>query len=100
MCRGRPRALRKDKSSWLPGEPTGIDLGSPDLEASATLYCALFGWTTTDGRPEFRRPQGAALGTWQCGEHTGAQVVDEEGASTWKLSTREQAASCRRQLVG
>jgi predicted enzyme related to lactoylglutathione lyase len=149
-----------DKSDYQPGEPTWIDLGSPDTDASVEFYSALFGWTATEGRPEFggyrnflkdgktvaglmplmspqqppvwscyirtddadktdalvqeaggvvysppmqvgplgrmavyADPSGAAFGTWQAGEHTGAQVVHEESAFTWtELATRDQAA--------
>ena len=149
-----------DKSTYLPGEPTWIDLGSPDLDTSVAFYGSLFGWTATDGTPEFggyrnflsggktvaglmplmspqqppvwscyvcvadsdktdalvqeaggivyappmdvgplgrmavyADPSGAAFGTWQPGQHTGAQVVHEEGTFTWtELATRDQAA--------
>jgi predicted enzyme related to lactoylglutathione lyase len=40
-------------SSYDPGDPTWIDLGSPDTDASATFYGSLFGWTATEGRAEF-----------------------------------------------
>ncbi|MBK5306613.1 MAG: VOC family protein [Frankiaceae bacterium] len=42
-----------DKTSYLPGEPLWIDLGSPDLDRSVAFYGALFGWTATEGTPEF-----------------------------------------------
>ncbi|MDX6198376.1 MAG: uncharacterized protein QOJ79_1527 [Actinomycetota bacterium] len=150
-----------DKTRYQPGEPTWIDLGSPDTDASAAFYGALFGWTATEGRPEFggyrnflkdgktvaglmplmqegqppvwscyvstddadkstalvadnggtvhappmdvgalgrmaiyTDPAGAFFGVWQPAEHTGAQVVDEEGTFTWtELSTRNQASA-------
>jgi len=149
-----------DKSSYSPGEPTWIDLGSPDPDASVAFYSALFGWTATEGTPEFggyrnflrdgktvaglmplmspeqppvwssyisvadcdktdalvqeaggmvyappmdvgplgrmavyADPSGAAFGTWQPRQHTGAQLVSEEGTFAWtELSTRDQAA--------
>lgn len=42
-----------DKTSYLPGEPSWIDLGSPDTDRSAAFYGGLLGWTATEGRPEF-----------------------------------------------
>jgi hypothetical protein len=149
-----------DKSSYDHGEPTWLDLGSPDTDASAAFYGNLFGWTATEGRAEFggyrnflkdgktvaglmplmseqqppvwttyirvddaektntvlaenggtviappmdvdvlgrmaiyADPSGAVFGTWQAGQHTGAQLVHEEGTFEWaELSTRDQAA--------
>jgi hypothetical protein len=42
-----------NKDSYQPGEPTWIDLGSPDTDASVAFYGALFGWDATEGREEF-----------------------------------------------
>jgi len=42
-----------DKSSYDPGEPTWIDLGTPDMDRSIAFYGALFGWTAEVGPPEF-----------------------------------------------
>lgn len=33
-----------EKDSYAPGTPSWVDLGSPDPEASAAFYSALFGW--------------------------------------------------------
>ncbi|MCW2544018.1 MAG: 27 kDa antigen Cfp30B, partial [Frankiales bacterium] len=41
------------KSSYLPGEPTWIDLGTPDMDKTAAFYEALFGWTFGGGAEEF-----------------------------------------------
>jgi predicted enzyme related to lactoylglutathione lyase len=42
----------------------------------------------------FADPTGAAFGVWQPGQHTGAELVGEEGTFTWtELSTRDQAAA-------
>jgi predicted enzyme related to lactoylglutathione lyase len=38
-----------DKTSYLPGEPNWIDLGTPDLDASLAFYTSLFGWTVERG---------------------------------------------------
>lgn len=42
-----------DKTSYSPGEPIWVDLGSPDLAASRTFYGSLFGWTAEEGNPDF-----------------------------------------------
>jgi predicted enzyme related to lactoylglutathione lyase len=41
-----------DRTSYLPGTPSYVDLGSPDMAASATFYGGLFGWTTRDLGPD------------------------------------------------
>jgi predicted enzyme related to lactoylglutathione lyase len=39
-------------------------------------------------------PNGAAIGMWQAGEHTGAQLVNEHGALTWnEVYARDTAAT-------
>jgi predicted enzyme related to lactoylglutathione lyase len=42
-----------NKTSYLPGEPIWIDLGTPDLDASIAFYGSLFGWTAEKGPEEF-----------------------------------------------
>jgi predicted enzyme related to lactoylglutathione lyase len=42
-----------DKSSYQHGEPTWIDLGTPDMDRSRAFYGELFGWTAPPGREEF-----------------------------------------------
>ncbi|MCU1589103.1 MAG: Glyoxalase/bleomycin resistance protein/dioxygenase [Frankiales bacterium] len=42
-----------NKTSYLPGEPIWIDLGTPDLDASIAFYSGLFGWTAEKGPAEF-----------------------------------------------
>jgi len=37
------------KTSYLPGEPTWIDLGTTDLDAAVGFYTSLFGWTCERG---------------------------------------------------
>lgn len=41
-----------EKTSYLPGEPTWIDLGTSDLDAAETFYTSLFGWTCERGGEE------------------------------------------------
>jgi predicted enzyme related to lactoylglutathione lyase len=39
------------RTSYAPGTPSWIDLSSPDVDASAAFYGALFGWTFTPAEP-------------------------------------------------
>ena len=42
-----------ERTSYAPGTPSWVDLGSPDPQAAATFYGGLFGWTAEmDPRPE------------------------------------------------
>jgi predicted enzyme related to lactoylglutathione lyase len=42
-----------ERTSYLPGTPSWVDLGSPDTAASAAFYGSLLGWTAEfDERPE------------------------------------------------
>jgi uncharacterized protein len=146
------------KTSYAPGEPTWVDLGTSDVEAAIAFYGGLFGWTCERGGEEFggystflkdgkrvgglmplMSPQqpvawsayvstddadksaelvqsaggtviappmdvadlgrmavfldshGAAIGVWQPGLHTGAELVQEEGVLSWiELASRDQ----------
>ncbi|GAA3104335.1 VOC family protein [Streptosporangium carneum] len=39
-------------TDYVPGAPNWIDLGSPDVEASAAFYGSLFGWSFQSAGPE------------------------------------------------
>lgn len=41
------------KTSYSPGEPIWVDLGTPDPDASRAFYGALFGWTAPPGDEAF-----------------------------------------------
>ncbi|MGZ6791991.1 MAG: VOC family protein [Mycobacteriales bacterium] len=41
------------KTSYQPGEPIWVDLGTPDLEATVAFYGGLFGWGCERGPAEF-----------------------------------------------
>ena len=41
------------KTSYLPGEPIWVGLGSPDMDATIAFYGSLFGWTAEPGLEEF-----------------------------------------------
>ncbi len=38
-----------EMTSYEPGTPSWVDLGSPDIESSVTFYEALFGWSIPEG---------------------------------------------------
>ena len=46
-------------SSYEPGTPSWVDLGTPDLEASVSFYESLFGWSIPEG-PTPSRPAATA----------------------------------------
>ncbi len=41
-----------EKSSYLAGTPSWVDIGVPDMEAAVAFYGGLFGWTFTEGAEE------------------------------------------------
>jgi predicted enzyme related to lactoylglutathione lyase len=41
------------KTSYNPGEPIWVDLGTPDLDATIAFYGSLLGWTAEKGPAEF-----------------------------------------------
>jgi predicted enzyme related to lactoylglutathione lyase len=41
-----------EKTSYAPGTPSWIDLGTPDLAGATAFYSALFGWEIVDQGPE------------------------------------------------
>lgn len=41
-----------ERSSYTPGTPSFVDLGSPDPDAAAAFYGALFGWAVDDLGPD------------------------------------------------
>ena len=42
-----------EKTSYQPGEPIWVDLGTPNVDASIAFYGSLFGWSAEPGNPEF-----------------------------------------------
>lgn len=42
-----------EKTDYAPGEPTWIDVATPDMAATASFYGALLGWELVEGRAEF-----------------------------------------------
>ncbi len=70
-------------TSYVPGAPVWIDLGSPDIEAATAFYGALFGW-------EFQSagPGAGGYGMFTLNGKTVAAIgpLTEEGASSaWTL---------------
>lgn len=41
-----------ERDSYAAGTPSWIDLGSPDIEASASFYSTLFGWEVAEAHPD------------------------------------------------
>lgn len=41
-----------EKSSYLAGTPSWVDIGVPDMDAAVAFYGGLFGWTFTEGAEE------------------------------------------------
>lgn len=41
-----------DHTSYQPGEPIWVDLGTPDMDASIAFYGGLFGWTIGESQGE------------------------------------------------
>ena len=41
-----------ERDGYAPGTPSWVDLGSPDIDASAAFYSALLGWEVQEARPE------------------------------------------------
>jgi uncharacterized protein len=38
-----------ERTSYVPGTPSWVDLGTPDIEGAATFYGNLFGWSVEEG---------------------------------------------------
>ncbi len=38
-----------ERTSYAPGTPSWVDLGTPDIEAAANFYSSLFGWSVEEG---------------------------------------------------
>ena len=58
-----------ERTSYAPGVPCWVDLGSPDLEAAVSFYSGLFGWEA----PEL--PNSAAMGGYRRAKKDGTDVA-------------------------
>jgi predicted enzyme related to lactoylglutathione lyase len=58
-----------ERASYTPGTPSWVELGTPDIEATATFYGALFGWEI----PEL--PNSAELGGYRRAKKDGKDVA-------------------------
>jgi len=70
-----------ERTSYTPGTPCWVDLSTPDVEAAATFYGALFGWEV----PEL--PNSAEMGGYRRAKKNGKDVAGvmplmEEGQPT------------------
>jgi len=53
VAANRSENLMAERTSYAPGTPSWVDLGSPDPTAAAAFYGGVFGWTAEmDPRPE------------------------------------------------
>ena len=41
-----------EMTSYEPGVPSWVDLGTPDIEKAAAFYAGLFGWNSPEGPEE------------------------------------------------
>jgi predicted enzyme related to lactoylglutathione lyase len=41
--------MMSERTSYVPGTPCWVDLGTPDIEAAAAFYGGLFGWSVPEG---------------------------------------------------
>jgi predicted enzyme related to lactoylglutathione lyase len=58
-----------ERTSYTPGTPCWVELGTPDIEASATFYGAVFGWEI----PEL--PNSAELGGYRRAKKGGKDIA-------------------------
>ena len=58
-----------ERTSYTPGTPCWVDLGTPDVDAAARFYGELFGWET----PE--RPDSAEMGGYRRSQSNGRDVA-------------------------
>lgn len=88
------------------GQPPAwtVYLSTDDADATTEAVTAAGGTTVAPpmdvgdlGRMAvFTDPTGAFFGVWQAGQHTGSQLVQEEGAPTWAdVTTRDTGAAGR-----
>ncbi|GAA4514223.1 MULTISPECIES: VOC family protein [Nonomuraea] len=67
-------------TEFLPGSPCWVDVGSPDIEATAGFYSDLFGWRF--------QPAMEGYGFWQADGKTVAaagSVMEEGAAASWMV---------------
>ena len=58
-----------ERTSYAPGTPSWVELGTPDIEATETFYAELFGWEI----PE--QPNSAQLGGYRRAKKNGKDVA-------------------------
>jgi predicted enzyme related to lactoylglutathione lyase len=58
-----------ERTSYAPGTPSWVDLGTPDVDAAATFYSAVLGWEV----PEL--PNSAEMGGYRRAKKDGADVA-------------------------
>lgn len=88
-----------ERSSYLPGTPNWIDLGSPDPAASAVFYGALFGWESIDLGPD---AGGYRMCTLKGRDVAGLGPQQAPGPPYWTVyvATADVAATTERVVAG
>ncbi|MGF1429772.1 VOC family protein [Kitasatospora sp. LaBMicrA B282] len=84
-------------TSYSPGTPNWLDLGSPDTDAAQAFYCALFGWTFASAGPD-----AGGYGFFRQAGRTVAAIgpLTEQGASSaWTLYFQTEDADQTAELV-
>jgi predicted enzyme related to lactoylglutathione lyase len=70
------------RTEHTPGTPSWIDLGSPDPDAAAEFYAALFGWDVPAGSPEMG---GYRIATIRGKSVAGIGPQPQPGPSSWSV---------------
>lgn len=84
-------------TSYVPGAPIWIDLGTPDIEAASAFYGSLFGWAFLSAGPD-----AGGYGMFTLGEKTVAAIGplgEEGGPSAWTLYFRSNDADATAKAV-
>ncbi len=72
-----------ERTSYAPGTPSWVDLGTPDTEAASAFYHGLFGWTVNvDPRPE---AGGYGLATLRGLNVAGVMAQMNPGPPVWSV---------------
>ncbi|MFI9271561.1 VOC family protein [Kitasatospora sp. NPDC052896] len=84
-------------TTFVPGAPNWLDLGSPDISASRDFYGGLFGWTFASAGPN-----AGGYGFFRLGEQTVGAIgpLTEEGARpAWTLYFHTEDADATSKVV-
>jgi hypothetical protein len=92
-----------EPTSYAPGTPSWVDLTTPDVDASARFYGALFGWETEEAGPP-EETGGYAMFTLRGRNVAGVGPIMQEGQppvwSTYVATDDADAAAARAKEAG